>query len=183
MILDPKMHYFPDPDESELVPFAVAFARMMFAHARLEARIREVQGLVAGDPGFGDVKKNQWPADKRASCMTKLIATHLGEIPETKEIADCLAKSSSLSWERNLLAHGEWWAFDPEQQIITVRSGTVWPNEEQHQERAVVDIDRTASELQDIEAELYKLQSRIENQRVNLDTATSLVDPDPDAVH
>src|ERR1700730_3340108 len=164
MILDPKMHYFPDPDESDLVPFALAFARMMFAHARLEARIRELQGLVSRDPGFGEVKKNQWSADKRAARMTRLIAICIGKIPETKEIADCLAKSSLLSWERNLLAHGEWWAFDPEQQVITVRSGTVWRNEEQHQERTIADIGRTASELQDVEAELYKLQRRVESR-------------------
>jgi hypothetical protein len=70
-----------------------------------------------------------------------------------------------LSWERNLLAHGEWWAFDPEQQVITVRSGTDWPNDEQHQERSVAGIDRTTSDLLDVEAELYKLQSRIESNR------------------
>jgi hypothetical protein len=138
---------------------------MMFAHARFEARIRQVQGLVSGDQKFGEAKKNQWSANERAARMTKLIASHLGQIPETKEIAECLAKSVRLSWERNLLAHGEWWAFDPEQQVITVRSGTDWPNDEQHQERSVAGIDRTTSDLLDVEAELYKLQSRIESNR------------------
>jgi len=42
MNLDPKMTYFPDPDEPEFIPFGLAFARMMFAHAQFEARIREV---------------------------------------------------------------------------------------------------------------------------------------------
>jgi hypothetical protein len=158
------MIYLPDPDEVELRPFALALARMMFAHARFEARIRDVQGLVSGDPKFGETRKNQWSADERAACMAKLIATHLGEIPETKEIVDCLTKSIPLSWERNLLAHGEWWAFDQEQQIIAVRSGTERPGEEQHQERTVADIERTARELQDIEVELYRLQSRIETR-------------------
>jgi hypothetical protein len=113
MILDPKMNYFPDPDEPELIPSALAFARMMFAHAWFEARIRQVQGLVSGDQKFGEAKKNQWSANERAGRMTKLIASHLGQIPETKEIAECLAKSVRLSWEGNLLAHVNAGPFDP----------------------------------------------------------------------
>jgi hypothetical protein len=96
--------------------------------------------------------------------MTKLIEQHLGQLPETEEIADCLTRSIKLSWERNLLAHGEWWALDPEKQIITVRSGTDWPDQEQHQERTVTDIDQTTAALEVIEAELYTLQSRIESR-------------------
>jgi hypothetical protein len=53
-------------------------------------------------------------------------------------------------------------AFDPAQQIICVRSGTDRPSEDQHQQRAVADIDRTASALMDVETELYKLQLMIE---------------------
>lgn len=164
MVLDPKMVYFPDADDPALLCFCQAFARMMFAHAKLEARIRELQGVVSGDPGFGEQRKNLWSADHRAECMTKLIREHLGQVPETKEIADCLIKSRELSWERNLLAHGEWWAFNPAKKFVAVRSGTDWPNQDQHQERTVADVDRTTSALQDVEAELWALQSRIESR-------------------
>jgi len=164
MTLDPNVTYFPDPEDSELVPFAIAFARMMLAHAQFEARIRAVQGLVSGDPTFGEQRKNQWYSDQRAERMAKLIETQLGQIPETKDVVQCLTKSVALSRERNLLAHGEWWAFDPKEQIVFVRSGTDRPNEDQHQERSVADIQRTTDELKNVEAELYMLQSRIESR-------------------
>jgi hypothetical protein len=164
MILDPMIHYLPDPDDPALEPFGKAFVRLMFAHAALEARIRELQGVVSGEPGYGEVRRNQWRSEDRARCMTKLVTVRFGSIPEAEAIADCLTKSIPLSWERNLLAHGEWWAFDPAQQMISVRSGTERPDEDQHQQRAVADIDRTASALMDVETELYKLQSRIESR-------------------
>jgi hypothetical protein len=164
-MLDPKMHYLPDPHAPALEPFAKAFVGMMFAHAALEARIRELQGVVTGERAYGELLKNPWPANKRAACMTKLITDHLGQTAETMAIADWLARSTALSWERNLLAHGEWWTFDPAKLIITIRSGTDRPNAQRHQQRTVEDINRTTSELMDVEAELYKLQSRIEARR------------------
>jgi hypothetical protein len=44
-LFDPALTYFPDADDPALLHFCWAFARMMFAHARFEARIRELQGL------------------------------------------------------------------------------------------------------------------------------------------
>jgi hypothetical protein len=61
--MDP--HDVASPDPSEIAPHAIAFARMMFAHAAFE---REVRSLVdAINPkklGFGERPENQWTASE-----------------------------------------------------------------------------------------------------------------------
>jgi hypothetical protein len=70
MTLDPKINYLPDPDDPALQPFGRAFVRMMFAHATLEARIRELQGVVSGEPGYGEVRRiSGVPKNGRRACL------------------------------------------------------------------------------------------------------------------
>jgi hypothetical protein len=64
-MLDPSMEYFPEPDDPAVAPFATAFAKLMFAHARLDERIRDLLGVIKGDPGFGEKPDNLWAANAR----------------------------------------------------------------------------------------------------------------------
>jgi len=158
------MHYFPQPDSPEIASFVHAFVRLMFAHAEFERRIRDLQGVITGCQKFGEQPKNQWGARKRSELMAKLIVENkerIGELPEADQIARALDAAIVHSDRRNLLAHGTWWRFDPEQQVITVRSGTDWPDQEQHIELSVDDIDRAAEALLDLEVELDRLQASI----------------------
>jgi hypothetical protein len=57
-LLHPDMVPFPEPEE--IMPHALAFARMMFAHATLEREIAAPQDVIAKEPGFGERRPNQW---------------------------------------------------------------------------------------------------------------------------
>jgi len=54
-------------------PLAIAFMRMMMAHAKFEAEVRALQGVVANDLYYGEQPENLWPANKRPKLMVKLI--------------------------------------------------------------------------------------------------------------
>jgi hypothetical protein len=47
MLLDPDAIYFPDPET--VAPLAIAFAQMMFAHAKFEDEFRSLQGAITND--------------------------------------------------------------------------------------------------------------------------------------
>lgn len=66
---------------------------------------------------------------------------------------------------RNMLAHGHWWAFDVDTKTITVRATTVWPDEELHRDFTEEDIEKTVSDFEKLEGELYRLQRQIEGRR------------------
>jgi len=74
------------PDPSEIAPHAIAFARMMFAHAAFE---REVLALVDAInpkmPGFGERPENQWtPSETGTGKIIILIKHHRGSgLPQT----------------------------------------------------------------------------------------------------
>jgi hypothetical protein len=91
----------------------------MFAHANLERRIRELQGVITGDEGYGARRKNQWNTRDRPKGMTTLIREHLGEAAEIEAISNCLQRAIKPSESRNWLAHGEWWLFAPETKSMT----------------------------------------------------------------
>ena len=57
-LLHPDMVAFPEPEE--ITPHALAFARMMFAHATLEREIAALQDVIAKEPGFSEQRPNQW---------------------------------------------------------------------------------------------------------------------------
>jgi hypothetical protein len=125
---------------------------MMFAHAEFEARSRELQRIA------GDEPKKPWTARERPKLMRKLIRKRLGDVPELAEITSCLCRAIPLCDDRNRLAHGIWWRFVPETGAITVSTD----RDEEHPEYAPADIDRIAERFKDLEAELWKLQRKIE---------------------
>jgi hypothetical protein len=159
------MHYFPDANEPALQPFTQSFVHLMFAHADFERRVSELMGIVTGVLGFGERPENQWKTDQRPKRMKKLIKEHRPDgLPETDAIVECLKRSISFCRTRNWLAHGSWWAFDISASTITVRSGIARAGQDQHQELTLADIQHAAMSLDDIEAELGKLQSAIEKR-------------------
>jgi hypothetical protein len=156
-------HYFPDANEPALQPFTQAFVGMMFAHAAFERRVSELMGIITGIVGFGDRPENQWRTDQRPKRMKQLITEHRSEgLPETDAIVECLKRSISPCRDRNLLAHGSWWEFDPNANTITVRSGIARTGQDQHQVLTLADIQHAAMSLDDLEVELGKLQSAVE---------------------
>jgi hypothetical protein len=125
LLIDPDAIYFPDPEA--IAPLAMAFARMMFAHAKFEDQFRSLQGAVTSDPRFGERRTNQWTARQRPDCMAKLIKKHFPEgLEEAELITTVLNEAVDFCDRRNLLAHGEWWYFHQPTLTVTVRSGTQW---------------------------------------------------------
>jgi len=164
-MLDPHTYYLPDPDSPFFTPFATAFLRMMFAHAELEARIRDLQGSITRDNTFGERPENQWTARKRPKCMMKLIKEHLGDFAEADKLKDCLDRAIEPSDIRNLLAHGMWWRFNPEDETITVRAGRLrQPGEgAEHRDMTAADISSIAMVFFELENELWKFQATIKS--------------------
>ena len=140
---------FP-PAEAIPQSLGVAFMRMMMAHAKFESE----------QPG------NRWAADKRPKLMVELIEEKLGQIPETEAIEQLLQDAFRPD-QRNHLAHGIWWAFDPRTASIHVRGGAVYSEEEEDQfgEYSEETISAIADRFETLEADLYKLRRDIEKRR------------------
>jgi hypothetical protein len=78
---------FPDPNE--LAPHAIAFARMMFAHAGFEREVRSlVDAINPKEPGFGERFENQWRVSRSSTAnIMVLIMRHCGSSrPEIEQI-------------------------------------------------------------------------------------------------
>jgi len=156
---------FPDP--TEIAPHAIAFARMMFAHAAFE---REVSSLVNAinpkEPGFGERHANQWTASERGTeKIIDLIKKYRGnDMPETEQIKNLLNEAVDLCKQRNFLAHGTWWCFNRRTLTVEVRGGTRWEPERTPENRkyTVPDIEKLADRFKDVEAELYKIRRSFE---------------------
>jgi hypothetical protein len=148
---------FPNPED--IKSLAIAFAQMMFAHAAFEREVRELQAAISGVEGFGEQRRNQWSARERPDRMAKLIAEHCGAIAEAEPIKRILTEAISACDDRNLLAHGEWWCFDPVTSTIDVRGGTQWGDNGRVEDKAWTEADIVAvtEKFKDFEAELYKL--------------------------
>jgi hypothetical protein len=167
-ILFPKAKAIPQS-------LAIAFLRMMMEHARFELQVRLLQSSVAigqgkrrrssSKPDFGEQPHNQWKTGDRAKLMKKLIAKKLGKIPETKDIVKLLKDAIAPSDVRNRLAHGTWWSFDPRTTTIRVRGGIQRKGETQFAYYTEMCILATAEKFETLEAELYKLRSKIEDRR------------------
>ena len=138
---------FP-PAEAIPQSLGVAFMRMMMAHAKFESE----------QPG------NRWAADKRPKLMVELIEEKLGQIPETETIEQLLQDAFRPD-QRNHLAHGIWWAFDPRTASIHVRGGIQREDEDQFGEYSEQTILAIADRFETLEADLYKLRSDIEKRR------------------
>jgi hypothetical protein len=159
-------HYFPDADEPALQPFTQAFVGMMFAHAAFERRVSDLMGVVTGVVGFGELEENQWRSAKdRPKRMKKLIRKYHPEgLPETADIVACLKRSIPFCHDRNLLAHGSWWEFNADTASITVRSGVKRSKQDQHRTFTVTEIQHAATSLDDVEVELWKIQTTMETR-------------------
>jgi hypothetical protein len=146
-------------------PLAMAFMRMMMAHAKFESEVSTLQGVVANDRYYGEQPENLWSAKKRPTLMVKLIKERLGQIPETEQIKKLLKDACDPTNKRNHLAHGRWWAFDPSTATIHVRGGIQRGDEDQFDEYSEETISAIAERFEALEADLYKLRSNIENRR------------------
>jgi hypothetical protein len=159
-MLSKDLHYFPDPDTPELQPFTHAFVHLMFSHAEFERCVTDLAVAINDKEFF------QSSADKRPNNMEKWIEKHCPDgLPEKNEIVSVLKRSIKPCHLRHLLAHGHWWEFDTKEGLITVRSDRPRPNEEQDQCLSVIDIEKTASTFDDLEAELWKLKRAIEHRK------------------
>ena len=76
---------FPDP--AEIAPHAIAFARMMFAHTAFEREVGALQDAITKQPGFGQLRANQYGTRERPARMVELIEAHRGrDFPQTGAI-------------------------------------------------------------------------------------------------
>jgi len=157
---------FPDPNE--IGPHAIAFARMMFAHAAFEREVRSlVDAINPKEPGFGERRENQWTASESGTAnIIVLILRHRGgDQPQTELIRNVLNKAVDLCRQRNFLAHGTWWCFNSRTRTVEVRGGARWEQPELSPENhtyTVSDIEKLADKFKDIEAELYKIRCSFE---------------------
>ena len=111
--MDPHDVAFPDP--SEIAPHAIAFARMMFAHAAFEREVRSlVDAINPKKPGFGERPENQWTASESGTGkIIILIKYHRGNgLPQTEQIKNLLNEAIHPCRDRNFLAHGTWCCFN-----------------------------------------------------------------------
>lgn len=157
----------PFPDVEEIVPHAIAFARMMFAHSGFEREVAALQDAITKAPGFGEQQCNKWGTRQRPARMVKLIEERRGQLPQTAKIEKLLTEAISPCDQRNLLAHGAWWGFNRPAATIIVRSATRWKHPEEppeHREYTVVTIVAITEKFKDIEAELFKLRREIEQE-------------------
>jgi hypothetical protein len=159
---------FPDPNE--IAPHAIAFARMMFAHAALEREVRSlVDAINPKEPGFGERPENQWTASESGTGkITILIKQHRGAgLPQTEQIKNLLNTAIHPCRDRNFLAHGTWCCFNRRTLTVEVR-GEVPSGQSQlsSESRAytVSDILKVARKLKEIEAELYGIRRSLEPQ-------------------
>jgi len=156
------------PDANEIAPHALAFARMMFAHAEFERGIRSlVDALKPEEPGFGERRENQWTASESGTArFIILIMRHCGcRLPQIEQIRNLLDEAVHLCRERNFLAHGTWWCFNLRTKTVEIRGGLRWERLELppgNREYTVPDIEGLADKFKDIEAELYKIRRSLE---------------------
>ena len=86
-----------------------------------------------------------------------MIENIRGANRETDAIAACD--------DRNLLAHGEWWRFDPDTSAIEVRGGTQWNDGRvDYKNYTLTEISAITAKFDDLEAELFKLRRCIEER-------------------
>lgn len=167
------------PDADEIAQHALAFARMMFAHAAYEREFGALQDAITGEQGFGERRKNQWHSEDRPKKIAKLIAKHrANDLPQVELIKNILSEAVGLCRQRNFLAHGTWWRFDPQTSVITVRGGTRWGASElppDHHDYAASDIEAVAEKFKNIGAELFKLRRSFEPQKTEAEIRAEIL--------
>jgi hypothetical protein len=171
---DRNLIHFP---AAETMPtFAVAFLGMMFAHAKFEAQVYALESAIKVTPRKRHrvaKPKGDRLGDARArpKQMAKLINDRPGlvENRERSQIVQILRAAIKPCDQRNLLAHGRWWRFDPKTSTIEVRG-------DRRQERGHYTeskIAELAETFKTLDANLYTLRSAIENRRGDHDVHES----------
>lgn len=164
--MDPHDVALPDP--SEIAPHAIAFARMMFAHAAFEREVRLlVDAINPKKPGFGERPENQWTASQSGTGkIIILIKHHRGSgLPQIEQIKNLLNEAIHPCRDRNFLANGTWCCFSRRTLTIEVRDGVRWGQPDPAPENrayAVSDILKLARKFKDLEAELCKIRRSLE---------------------
>ena len=123
--MDPHDVALPDP--SEIAPHAIAFARMMFAHAAFEREVRSlVDAINPKKPGFGERPENQWTASESGTGkIVILIRHHRGsDLPQVVQIKNLLNEAIQPCRNRNFLAHGTWWCFNRRTLAVKFAAGS-----------------------------------------------------------
>jgi hypothetical protein len=156
------------PDPSEIAPHAIAFARMMFAHAAFEREVRSlVDAINPKKPGFGERPENQWTASESGTGKIIILIKHHrgGGLPQTLPIKTLLNEAILPCRDRNFLAQGTWCCFNRRSLSIEVRGGVRWGTPElpfENRAYTVSDILKLARKFKDMEAELYKIRRSLE---------------------
>ena len=148
------------PDADEIGPFGPAFVRLMFACAEVDRRVAEIQELVTGDPTFGE--ENIWSSVKRPKLMTKLIRKHRKELtegPNIRKVCAQLRRAIEPCDLRNVIAHGHWWKFNVDTQMLTVRREKLRRGQRRFVRVKLARIERAERTLSDVDVQLYKLTS------------------------
>jgi hypothetical protein len=172
--VDPHDVALPDP--SEIAPHAIAFARMMFAHAVFEREVRLlVDGINPKKPGFGERPENQWTASESGTGkIIILIKHHRGSgLPQTEQIKNLLNEAIHPCRDRDFLAHGTWCCFNRRRLTIEVRRGQRWGQPElppENRAYAVRDILKLARKFKDLQVELDKIRRSLEPQMSEAET-------------
>jgi len=167
-------------DASEIAPHAIAFARMMFAHAAFEGEVRSlVDVLKPEEPSFGERPENQWMASASGTAkIIVLIMRHRGSaLPQIEQIRSLLDEAVHLCRERNSLAHGTWWCFNRRTLTVEVRGGVQWAEQElppENRAYTVSDILKLAHKFKDVEARLYKIRRSLEPKMSEAETRAAL---------
>jgi len=154
------------PDANEIAPHAVAFARMMFAHAAFEREVRSlIDAINPKEPGFGERRENQWTASDSGTARLIVLIMRYHGLSQTEQIRNILNEALDLYRQRNFLAHGTWWCFNQRAKTVNVRGGVRWEQSElppENREYTVSDIEKLADKLKDITADLYKIRNSFE---------------------
>ncbi len=152
------------PDPSEIAPHAIAFARMMFAHAAFEREVRSlVDAINPKRPGFGERPENQWtPSESGTGKIIILIKHHRGSgLPQIVQIKNLLNEAIHPCRDRNFLAQGTWCCLNRRALTIEVRGEVRWGTPE-NRAYTVSDLLTLARKFKDMEAELYKIRRLLE---------------------
>ena len=118
--------------------------------------------------GFGETTALFWSAKERSKKFRRLCTQyqgkHAGGLPEADAIVQCFDEAYALCSDRNWLAHGLWWRFDANTGVLDVHAVRVQPDELLNREFTVEQIERIATAFADVEVELWKLQTAIEDR-------------------
>jgi hypothetical protein len=190
MFDDPDAIYFP---EAEIMPsLAMAFMRMMFAHAEFEEQVRRLQAAIVATPArrphaflrllrllnFGRNTGGGGLGNSRIrpKRMAKLIKDRPGLVKdqEATQIVQILKAAIGSCDRRNVLAHGRWWRFDTKTSTIKIRGER--SGESQWADYTEAKILAIHGELRALAAELYKLRRDIEHRRGDHDIHESDVE-------